>query len=533
MLFRRPAILVVLAAAAVARGGLGPDDLLLVINRNVPDSAALAAHYAEVRHVPAGRVVALDLQPANEDISPADYDAKIAAPVRQFLQSPQGKNVRCVVTFYGLPLRVGQRPALETDHKELEALRNLSADLERRCSGVADQLAAIVKSIGVTPVTVNPGPDTANMRLQIFSRQLQDGMANVIDPVQKQAVEEKLQALRRLAVSEAGAALTASGLSQPALPATVDVKRLSARPHDPASRAILRTIEAQGAGAVALLQLVQTQAAWIDGQESDAAVDSELSLVLSDDYWFYRWQPNPINVHHPMTPLKGVMVCRIDAPTPQIARRIIDESAAVEATGLGGKCVIDSRGLPATPQPGTYGWFDQILRNFVVYLKANTKLDIVAEDKAQVLLPGSVRDVALYCGWYSLRQYIASCGFRPGAVAYHVASLELVSLHNPRETGWVANLLKDGVDATLGAVSEPYLSSFPRPDEFFPLLMTGRVTLAEAYWATCPMASWKVALIGDPLYRPFAAHPALLEKDLPPELRGAIEKVTATQPSGR
>ena len=97
----------------------------------------------------------------------------------------------------------------------------------------------------------------------------------------------------------------------------------------------------------------------------------------------------------------------------------------------------------------------------------------------------------------------------------------------------MANLLKDGVDATLGAVSEPYLSSFPKPDEFFPLLLTGKSTLAEVYWATCPMTSWKITLIGDPLYRPFALNPQLKPDDLTPILRSALDKITAEGPSGR
>jgi len=282
-----------------------------------------------------------------------------------------------------------------------------------------------------------------------------------------------------------------------------------------------------------LLQIVQSQIVWIDGEESDASVDSELALVQNADYPYYRWQPNPLNLHHSPTPLRAIMVSRIDAPTPAVARRIIDESVSVEASGLSGKIVIDSRGIAASPQVGGYGWFDQILRDTAAYLKKKSNLEVVADDRAQVILPGTVRDAALYCGWYSLRQYIASCSYEPGAVAYHVASLEMVSLHAPREKGWVPNLLNDGVDATLGAVGEPYLGSFPRPDEFFPLLMTGKATLAEAYWAACPMTSWKITLIGDPLYRPFAAKPALSDAELSPELGAALRNFAATPASGR
>jgi hypothetical protein len=79
----------------------------------------------------------------------------------------------------------------------------------------------------------------------------------------------------------------------------------------------------------------------------------------------------------------------------------------------------------------------------------------------------------------------------------------------------------DGADATIGAVGEPYLQAFPRADTFFPILMTGRRTLAEAYWMTVPMTSWKLILIGDPLYKPWAGNPLIEPNELPASLRPA------------
>jgi len=159
-------------------------------------------------------------------------------------------------------------------------------------------------------------------------------------------------------------------------------------------------------------------------------------------------------------------------------------------------------------------------------------MQVVTDDKAQVFLPHTVNDVALYCGWYSLQNYIPGCKFNRGAVGFHVASLELTRMRNPSSKEWVPNLLRDGVCATLGAVSEPYLSAFPRPDEFFPILLTGNWTLAETYWMTCPLTSWKIIFIGDPLYRPFAAHPVMSQETLPKTMREAIAKIEARDSAG-
>jgi hypothetical protein len=118
---------------------------------------------------------------------------------------------------------------------------------------------------------------------------------------------------------------------------------------------------------------------------------------------------------------------------------------------------------------------------------------------------------------------VPACEFKAGAVGYHIASYEMLSLRTDNEKGWVAGMLNDGIASTLGAVAEPYLSSMPPPDEFFPLLLTGKLTLAEVYWKTTPMTSWMMSFIGDPLYTPFKVNPQLKPEQLPPLLQRAFE----------
>lgn len=168
--------------------------------------------------------------------------------------------------------------------------------------------------------------------------------------------------------------------------------------------------------------------------------------------------------------------------------------------------------------------FDARLRKLAAIVKEKSSIPVLLDDKPEVLPPNSVDDVALYCGWYSLRAYVPAMKFNRGAVGYHVASFELVSLRNPGEPGWVAGLLRSGVVATVGPVAEPFLHSFPNPDDFFPLLMTGKLTLAETYWTTTPLTSWMLTCIGDPLYRPYATNPAMKVEDLPGELREVMQR---------
>ena len=44
----------------------------------------------------------------------------------------------------------------------------------------------------------------------------------------------------------------------------------------------------------------------------------------------------------------------------------------------------------------------------------------------------------------------------------------------------------------------------PVPEMFFTLLVEGYLTLSECYAASTPWLSWRMVLVGDPLYRPFA-----------------------------
>ena len=84
--------------------------------------------------------------------------------------------------------------------------------------------------------------------------------------------------------------------------------------------------------------------------------------------------------------------------------------------------------------------------------------------------------------------------------------------------------MENGVCATLGPVYEPYLSAFPLPHEFFPLLMTGKYTLVETYYRTKSYNSWTMVVLGDPLYNPFGRKPEITIDELPTDLKALVEK---------
>jgi len=265
------------------------------------------------------------------------------------------------------------------------------------------------------------------------------------------------------------------------------------------------------------------------GDETQAAVDSELALLWQSDYDLYRWQPNPLYRHLPEPVAKRlpsiVMTCRLDGPTPDLVRRLIDDALAAEKDGLTGKVYVDARGIKwdrKADAPGTgYGGYDEALREMAALLEKQAKLDVVLDDKPALFEPGACPDAALYCGWYSLANFVDCCKFRRGAVAYHIASSEAVSLRNPQAKYWCKNLLEKGACVTLGPVAEPYTVGFPKPAEFFGLLVSGEYPLAECYWKTAYFSSWMTTLVGDPLYNPYRKTPKLKAADIPASPAGA------------
>jgi uncharacterized protein (TIGR03790 family) len=245
-----------------------------------------------------------------------------------------------------------------------------------------------------------------------------------------------------------------------------------------------------------------------------AAVDSELALLMVENYPKVQWLPNPLHLRFDEDPSMQrfrqavVMVGRLDGPTPEIARRLVDDALEIEKTGLKGTCYLDARGLKGDGQVGSYAWFDAHLVRLAQMMKEHSRFKVVLDQRPGLFLPGSCPQAALYCGWYSLAKYVASCTWRKGAVAYHVASAEATTLRRPGSQVWCKRMLEEGVAATLGPVSEPYLMAFPLPDDFFPLLMTGKLSLLEVYYRTLPHLSWQMILLGDPLYTPFKRDPA-------------------------
>ncbi len=246
-------------------------------------------------------------------------------------------------------------------------------------------------------------------------------------------------------------------------------------------------------------------------QDTVASVDSEIALVLAKEYALEGWQPNPYFLgfaqikEHKFPREDVLLVSRLDGPTDQTVSRIIDDSIACEMQGLQGTAFFDAR----WPRPKNleklsgYALYDASL-HFAAALLTDRGIPVVLDAEAELFAAGSKLPTSLYCGWYSPGNYVDAFTWRQGAVAYHIASGECVTLKNKKNRGWCKMILENGAAATIGPVGEPYVQSFPLPQFFFPILADDKVCLVESYFLSLPFLSWKMVLIGDPLYRPFS-----------------------------
>ena len=548
--------LVVIAAVTARAGALDPGQVLVVANTKAADSVVLAQYYAKARAIPKENVLLINTARGSR-ISRKSYDEQIRFPIRRaLLLRKLARRIRCVCLMWGVPVHVAAPAARPTTVSTGAAAAAriaavyLAAALRAHCRLAIDYklLDTIgkkfpeprttgLKPLGklFAPPLPHPPKKLPNIRLlkgdiKKLLASKQAPSAHVEDPAKRKIWLRQVMAMHLELYGLAG---LVSYLSQspvaggPGLEqlkgqlkeARDELSRLSrAKPTAENVKARLAAMEAvNGVSQVCsyAYSRAKTRARTRPRSISsgaDATVDSELALLWWGEYKLSGPMKNPLHWRMAKT-IEGkrvpvtLMTARIDGPTHADAKRMIDSSLAAQKTALAGKCYIDAG--------GKYPKYEVHFSKLHAFMRRNTNLDSVLDRKKTLFQPGACPQAALYVGWYSLRRYVPAFRWVPGAVGWHVASFEAADLRNPKTTQWCAKMIQGGVAATIGAVAEPGLAAFPLPEEFFPLLLTGKYTVAECYWRTVPLASWRLTLIADPLYNPFAAGPQVDPKHLP------------------
>jgi len=254
-------------------------------------------------------------------------------------------------------------------------------------------------------------------------------------------------------------------------------------------------------------------------QKNNAAVDSELACLPLARQSPLRTGPrnNPLYTTtnapllHPTNHI--LLVTRLDGPTPDIARALVDKALAAEADGLWGRAYFDVRNVT---DPGMKPGDDWI--RGAAEICRHLGFETVVDTGGDTFPPGfPMSHIAFYAGWY--REHIAGplaapqVEFMPGAFAYHLHSFSAVTLRATNRA-WVGPLLARGVTCTFGSVHEPYLGGTPDVGVFAGRFLFHGFTFGEAAYAAQPVLSWQTTVVGDPLYRPWGKPLAERIRDL-------------------
>jgi uncharacterized protein (TIGR03790 family) len=250
------------------------------------------------------------------------------------------------------------------------------------------------------------------------------------------------------------------------------------------------------------------------GNRNDASVDSEIAALGAFTDQISGALPNPyFKSYRAMAEVDNsavLLVCRLDAPDAATVRRMIVDAIEMEKTGLWGRAYVDG----AHNTGGGLGAGDKWLAEIPPQLrKAGVP---VIYDNAPAILPDGypMIDCALYFGWYA--EKIAGpfmqfdFQFARGAVAVHIHSFSASTLRD-EQANWAGPLLAKGAAATIGNVYEPYLQLTSHLNIFSDRLLHG-FTFAESAYMSVQSLSWMSVMVGDPLYRPYAAWLQLADK---------------------
>lgn len=256
-------------------------------------------------------------------------------------------------------------------------------------------------------------------------------------------------------------------------------------------------------------------------RRNGAAVDNELAVLPEIEQRPPLDGPLPNRLYgatnaaflHPTNGL--LIVTRLDGPSAEVARRLVDKALEAETNGLWGRAYFDLRGISdVNYKPG-----DDMLRA-AAEIARRWGFETVVDTNAATFPPEfPMSHIAFYGGWYADKAdgpfARPQVEFMPGAFAYHLHSYSAANLRSAT-ANWVGPLLAKGATITLGSVDEPYLGGTPDVAVFLSRFTFNGFDFGEAAYAALSSLSWQTTVVGDPLYRPFA---------IPPQLRHAkLEK---------
>ena len=209
-----------LMAMAHSTAALTPQQVAVIINGNNPNSWNIARYYAQERHIPKINLIVLSGLPHDDVQIPVDmYDIHVSAAIRRILRQRHLKKIiRCLVTTWGIPLRVagmGTSPQINLEIQQIQ--QGLHRQIVQLTRGIT-QLNALAATSPVANAVTGPvppdgqGPVTqaAQLALQHFGQALNNAIHRVglLPPVRRQTAFAKLLSILTVYIGPGGVSQT-------------------------------------------------------------------------------------------------------------------------------------------------------------------------------------------------------------------------------------------------------------------------------------------------------------------------------------
>ena len=124
----------ILATASVC--ALEPNEILVIANRDTPASVSIARDYCVKRGVPRENILSLHLgSDMKYTITRDSYEKDLAEPIRRKLAGLKfDESIKCLLTVYGVPVRVEGKAPLSGKEDRLKQLETSVKVLKQKLS---------------------------------------------------------------------------------------------------------------------------------------------------------------------------------------------------------------------------------------------------------------------------------------------------------------------------------------------------------------------------------------------------------------
>ena len=519
---RAHASLTLLALAASAHAGLGPENVAVVVNADSWASLTVANEFTQLRHIPAVNVILLNDLPDIEQISVDAFRKQILWPVLQTLRDRGiSSQIDCIAYSADLPYAVDVSGDMAGGkfHKVITPTASING-LTYLYGYVLAKAALGYLDLGINryarrPVGIDPGAP--------------------LPPDQRDAYLDAVKLGEAKKWPEAAAALQAllakAPRSHELLYNTACVLAQGGKPDD----------------AMKLLERL-ADAGWLDyarfsGDEDLASLRDRPDLKalvekmrarpfdVQPTQGFrsaYGWSPDGKVVateapHYMLSVMLASTSGRGNSVEEAVAG--LRRSASADGTSPAGTIYYVIRNEVRT-QVRQWGFDAAIAKLGALGVKAQT---VMADAAPQGLkdVQGAMMGVAGF-DWGA-----SGCTILPGAICEHLTSLGGVMVEDGGQTP-LSEFLRYGAAGASGAVTEPYALQEKFPDPFIQVHYARGCTLAEAFYQSL-RGPYQLLIVGDPLCRPWAKIPKVSVESIKPgdTVRGRIAlKPAVEMPAG-